>query len=477
MRFLALTLSLLFLPITAPAETLALPPEKVREYAKALDQNRSQLIKRLFAMAPDGRLTPELIQLHEERMIARLRHKTRGEWLVRDLNGDLSLSIDEIRRLSPILRPNSARQIETRRREFDLNSDGILTLEEMDAESAKQFAQQRPHVLGDLLAMDANNDGILTTEDIIATFEVLSKTPEAQLSALEHKGCDMPTVSDDAEIILFNVKRAEAVSTVAVSGLDQETRAGSIRIEAGTRPIYLIATSRSPLILKITGATDRLEHVVIASENGLGVVGVPAEYVSFVPQFACSLDARRWNSADAQMQADAQLSVYLGRVPDQHIHEQRLDTTALPSGVNNAKQPVKRGGVTIITGNRRVQMTENGLVDLGVAQEDPVDLLLRAFPAGISSSIPEDVVTLAGSAEAYDILPSWAGITQLVDAGALREIGRGTYAIEEPIARLPAGLGRRPKFLLRRGVPMPKGASDRNTIVSEDTGECLTKRC
>jgi len=477
MRALIVSVCLLVLPTTAPAEPLALPPEKVREYAKAPDRNRSQLIKQLFSMAPDGRLTPELIQLHEEEMMARLRHKTRGEWLVRDLNGDLSLSLDEIHRLRPILRPDTVRHIETRLRKFDLNSDGILTLEEMDAESATQFAQQRPHVFGNLLSMDANNDGIITTEDIIATFDVISKTPEAQLSALEHTGCTLPTPSDDAEIILFNVKRAEAVSTVAVSGLDQETRAGSIRIEAGTRPIYLIATSRKPLVLKITGAKDRLEHVVVASENGLGVVGMPAEHVSFVPQFACSLDARRWNSSDAQMQADAQLSAYLGRIPDQHINEQRLDTTALPSGDGNAKQPVKRKGVTIITGNRRVQMTENGLVDLGTVPDDPVDLLFQAFPAGISSSMPEDVVTLAGSAEAYDILPSWAGIMQLVDAGALRKIGRETYAIEEPIARLPAGLGPRPKFLLRRGVPMPKGASDRNAIESEDTGECLTKRC
>jgi hypothetical protein len=367
--------------------------------------------------------------------------------------------------------------VENRFREFDTNADGILTIQEMHAPTDQQFERQLPHALGFLLAMDANGDGIVTTEDIIATFDVIAQTPEGQLASLEQVGCRMPEASSGAEIILFNVKRANAVSTVAVAGLDQVTQAGTVRIEPGERPIYLIATSASPLLINVTGAKDRLEHVVVASEAGIGVVGVPKQKVSFVPTFACALDRRRWNSAESQSQADAQLSAYLGRVPDRHVNEQRLDTTRLPSGTSNAEKTPMRKGVTIIAGNRRVQMTENGLVDLGEVKEDVGDMLFRAYPAGIVSSMPEDVVTLSDSAEPYDVLPSWAGIMQLVDSGALRHIGRDTYAIEEPIVRLPAGLGHRPRFVLRRGVPLPEGVSDRNAVTSEETGECLTRQC
>ena len=143
----------------------------------------------------------------------------------------------------------------------------------------------------------------------------------------------------------------------------------------------------------------------------------------------------------------------------------------------------KSGGLTIIQGNRRIQITEDGIIDLGVkgkpgnsAESD----LLRYYPGGIASVMPEDVITAGGKAQAYDVLAQQDGLLQLVNAGALSVLKNGTYSIDKPIARFPAGLngGYSLRFILRRGVPMPSGNPGHSSNLIEETGECLNgNRC
>jgi len=82
----------------------------------------------------------------------------------------------------------------------------------------------------------------------------------------------------------------------------------------------------------------------------------------------------------------------------------------------------------------------------------------RACPGGIESVMPEDVLS-NGTIEPYDVLPRQAGLVQFVRSGQLSVLSDRTFSIDRPIPRFPAGLGgsHSVKFVLRRGVPMPKG--------------------
>jgi len=104
--------------------------------------------------------------------------------------------------------------------------------------------------------------------------------------------------------------------------------------------------------------------------------------------------------------------------------------------------------------------------------------LERAYPGGIESVMPEDVLS-NGTIEPYDVLPRLAGLVQLVRSGHLSVLSDRTFSIDRPIPRFPTGLGGRQsvEFVLRRGVPMPKGDPGHSLVLIEETGECIGARC
>ena len=66
--------------------------------------------------------------------------------------------------------------------------------------------------------------------------------------------------------------------------------------------------------------------------------------------------------------------------------------------------------------------------------------LERAYPGGIESVMPEDVLS-NGKVEPYDVLPRQAGLLQLVRSGQLSVLSDRSFSIDRPIPRFPAGLG------------------------------------
>jgi hypothetical protein len=70
--------------------------------------------------------------------------------------------------------------------------------------------------------------------------------------------------------------------------------------------------------------------------------------------------------------------------------------------------------------------------------------------------------------EPYQVLPSYAGIQQLIAEGALEDAGHDEFRIRRKL-RLPAGLVSG-VWLLPPGVPVPDGKPGRVCLVSEETG-------
>jgi hypothetical protein len=116
-----------------------------------------------------------------------------------------------------------------------------------------------------------------------------------------------------------------------------------------------------------------------------------------------------------------------------------------------------------------------GAAHPAAVRNGPVDLaseLNRLYPGGV---LVIDPATLVASqpAERYEVLPNYAGLMQLVENGALTRNRGGEFLIQGTM-RFPAEV--EGKFLLLRGVPLPRGNPGRATVISEETGQPIDVR-
>jgi len=318
-----------------------------------------------------------------------------------------------------------------------------------------------------------------TSKNAVASVSGGLQTPQDRPASPEvaQTRCTWPRPTDAAKVIVLGAYEGTAVSTVAVAGQDRETSFATLEIEDGATPLYIIAAVHDAMIIRLTGATDRVERFVGVNRPGIGVAGLDADRVTLsgnagacgISYFTKAPEQNRFGTLGFEV--DLALGTYdLGRV-------------GLPSGRGLTTRQARNRTLTIVQGNRRFELTEDGVKEVeGVEPDNPVKgveaMLLRYYPDGIESVMPEDVVAV-GTVEAYDVLPQQAGLMQLVQSGQLSVLPDGAFSIDEPIARFPAGLngGHSVKFLLRKGVPLPKGSPGHSSVRSKETGQCLARNC
>jgi hypothetical protein len=151
-----------------------------------------------------------------------------------------------------------------------------------------------------------------------------------------------------------------------------------------------------------------------------------------------------------------------------------VSSFSAPSGgitpVVGANQP---GTPTLIIQKQSGTLQVEGNANI-VIQSGPADIARevdRFYPDGVVEIDPAAVVA-SDKAERYGVLPSQAGLLQLVSAGALTKSNNGEFHIRQKI-RFPAGLAgaHSARFLLLRGVPVPDGNPGHSCVISEETGQ------
>jgi Ca2+-binding EF-hand superfamily protein len=307
----------------------------------------------------------------------------------------------------------------------------------------------------------------------------------ARKEAEKRAACAMPKASDAAKVVLIGAYQAEAVSSVTIGSQDVAVGAGTINIEPGDEPIYLVVTSFRPTIWRLYGAVERVERLVLsATMTGpgrgmpqekplVGATGVPAERVSFLGQSRC---IRYFTETPSSSAAAAAASVRQETGKDASTIAARygLSEVSVPSGrIRNVERAhsnklviVKQAGTLTIEGDPRNVIVQTGRGEL---EGD----LKRFNPGGVVEIDPKRVVASL-PAERYQVLPQQAGLLQLVQSGALARNRSGEFLIRRKI-RFPAELNgaHSVKFLLLKGVPMPDGDPGHSSVISEETGEAL----
>ncbi|MCP5074082.1 MAG: hypothetical protein GY947_12435 [Rhodobacteraceae bacterium] len=345
-----------------------------------------------------------------------------------------------------------------------------------------------------LVGFDPNKDGKLTELEAMGILsEALAglkqNIPPRRANShdrrLENPKCKAKPASADAKIISIGSYHGSAIPSVTVAGQDRKTSTSSVYIEKGDKPLYLVATSLYPMIWRLQGATDRVQHMVVAGTRHrgekkipAGVTGLDRSKITFLPQHECLPYFLKPNSIKAA-QAASLAGKLAGRKVDQIVAEHTIHRLYLPSG-NRVAAARKNVGFDIVTDRvidpRNPQDATPSSAPIAALKSvgkkwRNLQRELITFTKGGIVDVPLRLVASDGEPEVYEVLPQEAGLLQLVATGALEIVGRREFRILKKI-RLPSNMGggHAARFLLKAGVPEPEGKPVHSCVFSEDKG-------
>lgn len=208
--------------------------------------------------------------------------------------------------------------------------------------------------------------------------------------------CALPAIAPDTRLVYAGFYEGAGLSTVAVAGQDQETRVGDVHIAPGRERLTLVIASHQPTIYRFSGATGRVAQLILLHREhaGAGATGFPRARIAFGSEPACGLSYSIYDDSDGREAARAR--ALFGRAPD-------------VTGGAYVLQWALVGSERITP--MRVRHSDGGK---GGLEGD----LNRFYPLGVIALDPGDVVA-SRPPEPYQVLPSTAGIIQLLREGAL----------------------------------------------------------
>jgi len=352
----------------------------------------------------------------------------------------------------------SARQL------LPLATDGktSVSLLDIEAAAAATFA-----------AVDTDGNGTISLDELATARSQANRQRSEEQTRLD---CGMPAASEKSKVVLLGSHGAEALSSVAIGTQDDITGVGTINVEPGDEPIYLVIASYQPIVWRFYGAVERIERLVLTGFNKndpkslplAGVTGLPVDRVTFARQSGCigfftevpSIDAAK-AAGVVKRQAGKDVAVSAGRF--------KVAGFGVPSGKVDVIDIHRPGAETA----RTTVKGDAGNIQVQAATGNLEREFLRSTPGGLIEIDAKNVVASA-TAEPYEVVPQEAGLIQLMKSGALTQNQRGEFIIHKKI-RFPAGLPVA-RFLLMSGVPTPDGDAGNSIVISEETGEPIGNR-
>jgi Ca2+-binding EF-hand superfamily protein len=217
---------------------------------------------------------------------------------------------------------------------FDADGDGVI--------AAGEFTDAINAVIA---RIDSDGDESISQDEIVAYGALMSvvqrRVRKMQVQARQRKKlrdrietCPIPTVPANAEIIFLGLNVGSAVANATFGSQGIVTYMTEVLIEPGTRPIYLLTTSGKPMILRFSGAVERLARVVNLSKPPMGFVGIDRARVGWFEERVCFV--RGWHkhaSNDGFNKDRAFIEAVTGRPVDRVIGMRSAFQVALPSGM------------------------------------------------------------------------------------------------------------------------------------------------
>jgi len=295
----------------------------------------------------------------------------------------------------------------------------------------------------------------------------------------EHAECAYPGYPEGAQVVLLSTERGLAISSASLGGQDVSTTAVLVVVEPGDAPLYVIGVASRAVLWRFSGATDRIRRLVLASTRSvsspewgtripMGETGLPRDKVTFLPDASCLLAFGKESSRQALADSD-RVKERLGHAPDVIAAREAVTRFSIPSA------SIVATGMGDSEAGRELQKQRL----LSFLSTDPLAGhplaydVANMFPNGVMAVDPDDVIANV-PVDRYETLPGSAGLKQLVERGALRQVNADLYRILRPM-RMPAELSFA-HFILTKGVPQPEGDYRGACVTSEETGQSVRSR-
>ena len=449
-------------------------------------------VQKLYRYNSSGVVTEADFDLAERKNEAQRRARVISQYLTHDLNGDLVLTRSEVEESMRENQRGNRATFELAFMNEDSDGDGKLSIEEIlaVAEGQKKTNNRGLSDREYLKMFDLNSDGSINPQEVSDAIDAILAQPVPEqpnyrnYQAKAKATCSLPAPSEDAEIIIVTGLKGGGLSNVAANGSDKETGVAQLEIETGTSPLYIFATASGSTIWQLTGETQRVERFVAQPRSnkkgpGVGVVGLSESKVAFVEPGSCGTYAKSPTEGKARLLKGA-VATAAKRDVKKLIAQKSLTKIGVPSGTALIQGEVTTNGPMISTPSGDFYIVNGKPV---AADDKAVTFASVVFtsnyPAGMVSIDAKQVVS-PGEVKRYEVLPGHAGLTQLLDSGHLSRTPDGYYMIEKTFPHFPAGLAgaHSAKFILKKGVELPSGSVGHSSVVSEETGECLSgMRC
>ncbi|MEO1722113.1 MAG: EF-hand domain-containing protein [Pseudomonadota bacterium] len=286
---------------------------------------------------------------------------------------------------------------------FDADGDGTVTETEFMAA-----------VFPVLVTIDTDGDGTVTEDERTAAMKIaeaaMKRVARAKVSARETSRAataasqcqGAPTVPNHMVFVTLGIDEGLAVPTVVLESTRTTTLA-DIRIENGWQPIFLVVSAGEPLILRYSGAVERIA-TVYSIGAATGHVGLATATRTLTAAPGCILAAQAMSGATG----NRYFHELAGRSPDARGYIGRAGLVDVPRLRN---QP--RHGFS-------------GAVSLSL--EGEAAPLWRRFltlrPGGLVRLVANDVVSKVSVSEPAQPAGA-AGLATLVERGALSVLDPG----------------------------------------------------
>lgn len=485
---------------------------------------------RLLDANSDGRLDESDAKMHEALTVTGFRASNASAFMIADIDGDGYVSEAELRAKrgydmrSQDMTPGHVERIEQEIRklkEADADRDGRVSWAEAAAmplprDTSEMFARGLPGQVRELVSfagpdkgpldlaqltslvapflksVDTDGNGVISSEELAVLQARVGeqRRREAEAAAARRAAearaeCVMPKASAGAKVVLLSAYESDSVSTSTIGSQDVSIGAGSITVEPGTEPLYVVVLSHRGVIWQFSGATERLERVVLGAANTgpnsghpdakplVGATGISAEKIMFIPKTKCLGYFSERPSSQAASTA-AIVSRETGKEPTISARY-AVSGFSIPSGEIKYTSEAGRPRIVISKSFGNIKIDGDADVVIQTGMSNLLSEALRFHPGGVVEIDPTTVVAAQPAAK-YDVLPNQFGLMQLVQKGALTRNRSGEFLIKEKI-RYPAELfgAHSVRFLLLKGVAEPDGNPGHSCVISEETGAPVGK--
>lgn len=338
--------------------------------------------------------------------------------------------------------------------------------------------------------VDADADGKISQQEL-ADYRRQPNPADASANAAAKKkaGCNVPRASESAKVVLFSGYQTESLSSVTIGSQDSVVHAGRVVIEPGAEPLYVVLTSYSPTVWQFSGAVERVERLVMTSARTgpnagdgiksslVGATGIAADKIAFSARSNC-LPYFSDQPSSTSLQTVAAVRNGTGKELTTVATKYSVSSVSLPSGkIETLSEQRSSAPLIIMKSQGTLRVEGNAHIVIQAGPSPARDEMLRFFPGGVA---PIDARSVVASAPVtpYEVLPSQAGIVQLLETGAISRNRSGEYVVRQKI-RFPAGLAgaHSVTFLIMRGTPYPDGDPAHSCVVVEEGGESKGAAC